>query len=639
MIKIFQQFKEFLGKYQLLTIDGALLALLTLFLAVHYLNAYFNFIYHQIDGFILAVLAAFAALPVLKNTFESLKNKKITIDLLASIALIFSLLAHEWASATFINLMLTSARILDRYTENRSRRAIQSLLKLKPEIARIRAGDKIIAIKVKNIKRGDEIMVELGERIPVDGIVIQSEAEVDQSSLTGESLPVNKKAGSRVFSSTVVVSGNLIIKAEKIGKETTLEKMIELVEKAAAHKPAITTMADRFASWYVALMLLGSIALYFATHNFALVLAVVLVVCADDIAVAIPLAFIASLGHAARHGVIIKGGDFLEGLNEAKVIVADKTGTLTVGELRVKNLFAFNEWESKDILKLAATVSSLSNHPSAKAILRYAEERGISLKQPEKLEEKSGRGVTAILNGKMIASGKLAFMKELGIKITEHQIADVEREKDEGFNTTLIGYDGKLAGFFTLADEVRQNARQVIEGLKKSGIEKFVMLTGDNEKVAERVAEELAVTEYHANLLPEDKLNYLKKYLGTEHKVIAIGDGVNDAALLSAADIGIAMGGIGADVTVESGDIVLMQDNLEQILETMRLAKYTRHVTRQDFVIWAITNVIGLSLVFSGLVPAVFLPTTASAYNFITDFIPIINSIRLFQLHLEKYKQ
>ena len=299
--------------------------------------------------------------------------------------MIFSLLAKEYASAVFINLMLTSARILGAYTENRSHKAIQSFLKLKPKKAKIKINNNIVEVPISKIKKGDLVVVELGDRIPIDGIVVQGEAEIDQSSLTGESLPVDKKIGDPVYSSTIVFSGNLIIKAEKIGKETTLEKMIQLVEEAAQHKPGITTSVEVFTSWYVVLMLIGSGILYFISRDLSLVLAVVLVVCADDIAIAVPLAFIASIGHAAKRGVIIKGGDFLEGFNKAKMLVVDKTGTLTLGKLRVENLFTFGNWGSDEVLPLAGAASLLSTHPSAKAILNYAVKNGIEIRGTGKI--------------------------------------------------------------------------------------------------------------------------------------------------------------------------------------------------------------------------------------------------------------
>jgi len=610
------------------------LVVLIIVLVVHYFKV-FSF---DLDNFVLILVALIATLPVVWNAVKALKKRQIGIELLASIALIFSFLAKEYASAVFINLMLTSARILGAYTENRSRRAIQNLFKLKPEKARIRVNNEVLEVAIDKIRKGDLVVVELGDRIPIDGNVMEGEAEVDQSSLTGESLPVDKKIGDQVYNSTVVISGNLIIKAEKIGEETTLEKIIQLVEEAARHKPGITTSVEIFTSWYVILMLIGSGILYFISRDLSLVLAVVLVVCADDIAVAVPLAFIASIGHAAKKGVIIKGGDFLEGINKAKVLIVDKTGTLTRGKLKVENFFVFNDWKSNDVLQFAGAASLLSSHPSAKAILKYAEENNIKPQQSDNFEEKSGKGAEIMVKGKKIVTGKMSFFEELGIKMSDYQKRDIEREKDKGLNTTLIGYDGSLIGFFTLTDEIRPNVKNILSELKDLGIEKIIMLTGDNEKIAKNIAEKVGITEYHANLLPEDKLKYLKKYLSKNYKVMAIGDGVNDAALLNAADISIAMGGIGADVTIESGDIVLMQDNLSQVPETIRLARYTARVSKQNFVIWGITNGVGLYLVFSGFVPVIILPTFAAAYNFLTDFVPILNSTRLFNFHIAKNK-
>lgn len=627
--------EEPLKTFRLWSFDNVLFALLVAALAVYFLRL----VPGRTGDFILIALAVGATLSVIASALKSLKEKKIGIDLLAGVALIFSLLAKEWASAAFINLMLTSARILQVYTEAGSRRAIKNLLKLKPQKARLRVGDKIISAGAKEIKKGDMVVVELGERIPVDGIVEEGEAAVDQSSFTGESLPVDKKVGDRVFSSTIIASGNLAIKAEKIGKETAFEKIVELVEYAAAHKPEISTIVEKFATWYVLAMLAGSAVLYLASHNLALVLAVALVVCADDIAIAIPLAFMAAIGHAARRGVIIKGSDFLEGLNRVGVAIVDKTGTLTRGKLKVENLFVFNDLKESDVLAWAGSISLLSSHPSAKAIKEYAMERRADSKEPEKFEEQSGKGARAFLGGEMIASGKLSFLQELGIKTTEHELRDVEREKDLGLSTTLISHGGKLAGFFTLADEVRPDVKDVLSELKKLGVGRIIMLTGDNEKIAAKIAKKVGITEYHANLLPEGKLEYLKKFSDKKYKVMAIGDGVNDAALLNAADIGIAMGGIGADATIESGDIVLMQDDLSRVPETIRLARFTKRVVVQNVAIWALTNGFGLFMVFSGIIPAIILPTAAAAYNFFTDFVPITNSIRLFRLHLKKHQK
>ncbi len=622
-----------LFKHVLFSFDGVLLVLLSVFLTLHYSKL----LAVQYDGLVLTVLSVVATLPVAYRTLLALKNKKLSIDLLAGIALVFSLLTRQWPAAAFINLMLTSARILDKYTQARSRRVIESLTKLRPQKARVKKGDSVEEVDISQLKAGDIVIVGLGEAIPVDGQVIEGQAEVDQSMLTGESLAIEKKSGDQVLSSTIVASGNMSVKTTKVGRETTIEKIIELVESAAATKPKIVSSGEVFASWYIAIMIVVSAVTYLVSHDLALVLAVVLVVCADDIAIAVPLAFTAAIGHAARNGVIIKGADYLEAVGKTNFVVSDKTGTLTLGKLKIDELFVFPGYTRQEVLSTACSLLAISDHPSAKAICQYAKDERVGIKNVEQFKDISGRGAEAEMDGHKLVSGKIDFLKEAGVDISEEQLQKIENAKNAGYSTILIGRDKELIGFFTFSDQLRSNAKSVISDLKKLGIKNFIILTGDNEKITQRIAEQVGATEYYANLLPEDKLKYLKKYLGRKYKVMAIGDGVNDAAILNAADVGVAMGGIGADVTVESGDMVLMQDNLSKIPETIRLAHFTQKVARQDFLIWAITNSLGLYLVFSGLIPKVILPTVASAYNFITDFVPILNSIRLFKVHIGKH--
>jgi len=605
--------------------NGILLLVLIFTLLAHYSGL----IYSKFGEWILIIVAILATLPVILRAFRSLKNKKVSIDLLAGVALVFSLLAKEWTSAVFINLMLTSARILASYTEARSRRAIQSLLKLKPEKAKVKRNGRLIEIPLNDVKKGDSVMVELGERIPIDGTIEKGEAAVDQSSLTGESIPISKTKGDKVLSSTIVVSGNLIVKAEKIGEETTLEKIIDLVEKAQANKAEIHTVADKFTAWYVALSFIGAIILYLFSGNLNLVLAVLLVTCADDIAVAIPLTFSAAIGHAAQRGVIIKGSNFLEGLAKLKVLVADKTGTLTHGQLKVEEFFAFDAPKQDEVLRLAGTVCAFSSHPSAKAIIKYLDEKNTNFSEPDNFDERSGKGAIAFYRGKKIVSGKLSFFQELNFEISDAQLRQINEIKEKGLNVTLLGVNGVVLGFFALADEIKPKIKETISELKKLGIEKIIMLTGDNEKIAKRIADKAGISEFYANLLPEDKLKYLKKYLSKDYKLAMVGDGVNDAAALTLADIGIAMGAIGSDAAIEAADIALMKDDFSKLPEIIKLSKFTLKISRQDFWIWGIINAFGLVLVFTGILA----PVSAAAYNFITDFIPIINSLRLFGFH------
>jgi len=580
--------------------------------------------YHGLVSFI----AIIATLPVAWRALISLKNKKVSIDLLAGVALVFSLISKQWVSAVFINLMLTSARILTSYRETRSRRAIESLLKLKPEKAKIEINGKLTEVALDRVKKGDLVVVELGANIPVDGVIEKGQAEIDQSSLTGESMPVAKKKGDRVLSSTIVVSGNLAVRAEKIGEETTLQKIIDLVEKSQSNKSEIRMLADKFAGWYVVITFAGSIILYLVFRNLSLVLSVLLVTCADDIAVAIPLAFLTAIGYAAKKGVIIKGSNFLEGLAKAKAMVVDKTGTITYGRLKVEDFFTFNSSRKREALSLAGTACVFSNHPSAKAIIKYLDEKDINFGDPDSFNEESGKGAIAFYKNKKIISGKLSFFEELNFKISAGEIKQINGIKEKGLNATLIGVDENLVGFFVLADEIKPKVKETILELEKLGVKKIVMLTGDNEKIAKRIADKAGIAEWHANLLPEDKLKYLKRYLSADYKLIMVGDGVNDAGALSLADVGIAMGAIGSDAAIEAADIALMKDNFSQLPEIIKLSKYVLKISRQDFWLWGVTNAFGLLLVFGGILS----PTSAAAYNFITDFIPLINSLRMFGL-------
>lgn len=610
-------------KIKFLPFDKFLLAALTAVIVGHYAKT----TPIKTDEVLLTFFASIATLPVLWSAYRSLKNKKVSVDLLASVALVVSILNSEWASAVFINLMLTSARIFSDYTENRSRSAIKSLLKLKPEKVKVKKRNRVVEISVSKIKKGDLIVIELGDRIPVDGKVTSGDAQIDQSSLTGESAPAHKKKGDTVLSSTLNISGSLVIRAEKVGKDTTFEKIIKLVEESQKDKSSINTLAEKFASRYVLLSIIGSALLFVYSHNMSLVLSVLLVTCADDIAVAIPMAFSAAIGSAAKRGIIIKGGEYLEGLVKTKTIVLDKTGTITKGTLQVEKIVPFGKYKKDDVLKFAAMAEIYSEHPVAKAVIRQAKENKLVFAEPQKFQEYPGKGSSAIFKNGKIACGREPFLKELKIKISAEDEKVLAKIKKEGSSSILlVSYRDLLAGIIMLVDEVRPETKNTISRLKKLGIGKIVMLTGDNESVAKAVAKKVGIDKIHANLLPEDKLKYIRKYLNEKNKVAMVGDGVNDAAALTLADIGIAMGAIGSDSAIEAADIALMQDDLSKIPEAFELGNTVSKISRQDFWIWGIVNAIGLSLVFARVIG----PEGAAAFNFITDFFPIVNSVRLF---------
>lgn len=579
----------------------------------------------QFDLWMLVAAAGVGTAPVLVSAGKAIFVRDwASMDMLASVALVFSLVSQEWASAAFIALMLAAARLLEDVTEDRTEKSIESLLKLRPPHAKVEREDSVVVVPLVQLRVGDIAVCDVGERIPADGSVISGEAALNESSLTGESIPVDKTTGARVFTSTLVESGNLRIRVEKVGKDTTLEKIIELVKSSREEKPKINTLAERFGKRYLIFVFVLAAVLFLATHNTPLVLAVVLVVCADDVAIAVPLAYLTAIGLAARRGVIIKGASHLEALGSATTVVFDKTGTLTTGKLKVSDVVPADGKTEKEVLRVACLSARRSKHPLSKAIVAYADNLGCKEEFPDSLEEVGGKGVVARSGAAVYIIGKRAFLEERGVPIPPALRAGAEALNDEGRTVSFVSQDGAAIGFFAVADELKRNAKDVIVRLKALGIKRTIMLTGDNERVAAAISKRLSLDEFKANLLPEEKVAYLKG-LHTEGVVVMVGDGLNDAAALAVAHVGIAMGGIGYDTTIESANIVLMHDDLSRIPETLELARFTRKIAVEDFGIWGITNAAGLALVFGGVIG----PVGAAAYNFISDFFPLGNSVRV----------
>jgi Zn2+/Cd2+-exporting ATPase len=566
-------------------------------------------------------------LPVLFSAIKSLINRKITVDLLASIALIFALVNKEFYSAVFISLMLVSARFLARFTEDRSRQAIKKLLKLKPTKVLVKSEKGIIEKSIEKINIGDLIIISSGERVAVDGVVVEGTANVDQSSLTGESKPIFKKAGDEVLSSTLNISGSLVVKTVKVGQDTAFAKIVKLVEESQKEKAPISSVADKFSALYIILTIIGSLLLYFFTFNLKLVLAVLLVTCADDLAIAIPLAFTVSIGTMARKGIIVKGASFIEGLSKIKLMIFDKTGTITEGRPKVKRLFIFNKYPGEKFLGIMGGLNIESGHPTAKAICRFVKKRNIDIYNVDQIHEEVGYGIGGVVNGEKVLAGNLQFLKKYEVNFSEKQLSIIKKEKSLGNMLVALAVDKSLIGFLTLSDSIRHHAPIVMKELKKAGVERIVILTGDNETVTGQIAEEVGIIEFQANLLPRDKINFIKSCLNKKYKVGMVGDGINDAASLALVDISFAMGGIGSDATIEAADIALMKDDLLNITDAMKIGKKTMKIINQNLILWGVINLVGLALVFLGI----FGPSAAALYNFISDFIPPANSLRLLK--------
>lgn len=576
----------------------------------------------------LATVSIIGLIPVVISAARALYRREITIDLLASIALFFTLVDRQWISAGFINLMLASARLFDAYTERRTENAIGSLLKFRPVVVKLIQADKTITTApLETVRVGNLVAIAAGERVPVDGIVTSGQATLDQSTLTGESRPVSKKPGDKVLSSTLCLEGSLVVQAEKVGEDTTLAKIIALVDESSRLKTKMETLANRFSSYYIGATLLGSGLIYLSTQNLSLVLSLLLVTCADDLAVAIPLGWTIAINKAARHGIVVKGAAVMERLRGIKTIVTDKTGTLTTGAFRIVDFVTVGEISSQEFKQIIGSCLADSIHPVSKAIRANLETEKIKTLLPTAWRELPGEGVTATIDHQTYFAGKESFLQAQGIKIKPELETQINKVA-QGASLVLLGRGETLLGYVILEDELRPHAAEVIAATTNEGVKHWVMLTGDNRQVAARIAKRLGIKDFAAELMPADKLDKIKSLKRAHGEVAMIGDGVNDAAALALADVSFAMGAIGADASIQAADIALMKDDLRGVPEAIFLSDRSLKIIRQNFWIWALSNLLGLTLVFGGWLG----PIGASAYNFLTDFIPIINVFTIYRL-------
>jgi len=574
---------------------------------------------------IIAVIGSF--FPLMNGIFPMLKGK-ITIDTFNAFSVMITLVINDFRSAAFIILMLTFARILDWNLTDRKNKAIDRLMKLKPVKAFVEKGGAIEEVKVEDIKTGDILIIKEGLRIPTDGMVVFGEAQINEAIITGESMPVKKIMGDNVFGSTTNIDGTIKIKATRIGKDSTIEHIAELINQASKHKSHSEKIADRFAKILLPIILVIGIITYLITHNILYVASLFLVACADDMAVAIPLAITASIGKAAKRGMIIKGGEWLDVLSKVKTIVIDKTGTLTYGDLHVAKTIIKNNISEEDFWTYTGVAEKLSAHPVGRAIYHEAETHIGSVPDPESFLAIKGIGASAVYKSQEIVIGNIDVLKIKKIpkdSIFFQEINDLSEKENMPVNAVILG--SRVIGYILVRDILRVEAKESISKLKNLGIEKITMFTGDAKNIANIIGKELGISDVRPEMKPEDKLVELEKLISKDKKLAMIGDGINDTPALMRADIGIAMGGAGTEVVMETADAIIFTDKLNLLPEMILLGRKTMSVIREDMAIWLLSNIIGFALVFLGLVN----PAMAAFYNFAADFFPLMNSSRLFK--------
>ena len=516
-----------------------------------------------------------SGLPILYSAIKKLiKNKgisKISSPLLISTAMIASLIIGDVFAAGEVAFIMAIGELLEHKTTHRARRGLENLIALKPEKGRIITPDGEKSVLVDEICVSDIVRILPGERIPVDGVIVSGETSIDQSVMTGESLPVDKTVGESVFCGTVNRFGSIDIRATHVGTSSSLSKLIAMVKEAESKKAPMQRIADKWASILVPLAMLIAILAYVFTGDVVRAVTILVVFCPCALVLATPTAIMAAIGQATKHGVVIKSGEALEKLGKVNAFAFDKTGTLTTGKLSISEVMATGDVSEKDVIFYAASAESKSEHPLAKAIVRYASECEISVNDPQKFSMNAGRGITANVNGKCVICGNEKYMRENGIAISAEVL---KKPSEEGKAIVIVGVDEICVGVITLSDVLRKDCAKVVSQLEGLGTE-CVLLTGDNEKTADFFAKQSGITNVKSALLPEQKVAEIEKMKNDGKIVCMIGDGVNDAPALKSADVGVAMGGEGCDIAALAADVALMNDDITKISYLKKLSNAT----------------------------------------------------------------
>jgi heavy metal translocating P-type ATPase len=555
--------------------------------------------------------------PIFEEAFSNLRERRMTMELSMSIALFAALAISETFTALLITFFVLIAEALEKLTMSRGRNAIEHLVSLLPQDAFVRSGDVMEKKKVSHLQIGDIVVIKPGSNVPIDGMVISGHSFIDQSTITGESMPSEKVAGSHVYAGTINQSGTLDVRTNSIGQDTAFGKIIHAVENAELSKAPVQKTADRLAGYLVYFAIGCALLTLLLTHNMKATISVVIVAGACGIAAGTPLAILGGVGRAARAGSIIKGGLFLELLSQIDTVVFDKTGTLTYGTPTVIDLECLNGACQAEVLEIAASAESVSEHPLGKAIMQEAQNKSLSIRRPEQFNYAPGKGIICKLDGDVVLVGNRSLFKENGYAV--ESLPTMRTETSE----VLIGKSQKIIGIIHLADVLRPEAKQAVADLKTLGI-RSVLLTGDAESIARNIADKLAIEEVAAEVLPAEKQEYIKKLTASGRRVAMVGDGVNDAPALMEASVGVAIGS-GTDVARESADVVLIGNDLGRLVEAIRIANRCRRIIMTNFIGTLVVDVVGVLLAAFGYLS----PLTAAFIHVSSELLFILNSARL----------
>ena len=566
---------------------------------------------------LLSIVAIITALPLLWEMFEDVRSGRYGIDILAITAIVAAVILGEYWAAIVVALMLTGGESLEDYAQHRARSELDALLKNAPQTAQVIRKGKTLKVKVSELHVGDKILINAGDAVPADAVVLEGTASFDESSLTGESLPQSKTTGDQLLSGSINQDGSIQAKVTASAEDSQYQQIVKLVKSAANSQAPFVRLAERYSVPFTILAFSIAGGMWVLTGEPIRFLQVIIVATPCPLLLAAPIALISGMSRASNYGIIVKTGAAMERMAEAKAIAFDKTGTLTRGEFEVTGVVAASGHTKDEVLGLAASLEQGSNHVIGKAIVQSALDKKVKLTKAKHIKETAGKGLLTSLKGQEVVVGRLAFLEERGIEKPTNLKVDTTAK-----TTVYVAVNDEMIGAISLSDELREEAKSTIARLRNMGLKKILLITGDNSSAAKHVAKQLNLDEVHAEALPVDKLGVLDQT--KDRPLIFVGDGVNDAPILTAADVGVALGAKGSTAASESADMVIMVDSVGRVATAYEIAKRTFSIARQSILI-GIALSVGLMILFA---TGKFSPLTGAILQEVVDVFVIFNALR-----------
>lgn len=583
----------------------------------------------------LILATVVAGVPIALKAYQALKMKAFSIELLVTIAVIGALFIQEFVESAVVTFLFMFGDYLEGRTLEKTRSSLKELVDMAPQEATVIRNGVHETIPAEEVNQGERLIVHAGGKIPVDGEIIAGEASINEAAITGESIPVRKKMKDAVFSGTIVDSGYVELIAEKVGDDTTFAKIIELVEEAQESKSKTEKFLNKFAAIYTPGVVGLSLLVYLLTRDLHIAITFLVIACPGALVIGAPVSNVVGIGNGAKHGILIKGGEAMDNFSKVDTVVFDKTGTLTKGKPEVTDYHVFGTEDPEELFKDIARAELISEHHLGRTIVQAAKKRGLDISgDVDEGEVIKGNGIRATVDGRLFVIGNRKLMEKENIAITQEiENVAVDREK-QGNTAIFVAVEGEIKAIISIADEIRDDAKEAISEMRQNGVKKIMMLTGDNEYTARLVAEKLGLDAYDAELLPEDKVEYVKGLKDEGHVVAMAGDGVNDAPAIATADIGVAMGEGGTDISMETADVVLMADQLKQFSHAFSLSKASMRNMKQN--IWIAVGTVVLLLI--GVLNGTVHLASGMFIHEASVLVVILNGMRLMAFKREKKK-